>query len=369
MKVLLLSDPSNSHTIKWANSLAEKGVNVFLFGLSAYNPVPYHPSIKIESLKTPNSIKQRLNGNLLKSIYLLKLPHLKKIIRSFKPDIVHSHYASSYGFLGSLSGFHPLIVSVWGIDVYIFPNVSFIHKFITKYVLNKAEIICSSSNSMADETKNFTKNKVKVIPFGIDINTFKTTNVKSLFSDDSIVIGTVKHLEYKYGLEYLIKAFSLLVKKYPDLPIKLLIVGGGSMKNQLQALAEEFGIEDKTIFTGAVKHSSIAKYHNMMDVEVYLSNYESFGVSVIEASACENPVVVSNVGGLPEVVDDNVTGIIVNPKDPEGAAEAIEKLILDDQLRIKMGQAGRKKVVGLYNWEDNVSAMIDLYSELISNRR
>jgi glycosyltransferase involved in cell wall biosynthesis len=358
MKVLLLSDPSNSHTVKWANSLVEKGIDVFLFGLSTYDPSPYHPAIKIESLNTPDSIKQKLNGNFLKSIYLLKLPLLKKIIKTFKPDIVHSHYAASYGLLGALSGFHPFIVSVWGIDVYIFPNVSFLHKFIIKYVLNKAEIISSSSNTMADEAKKFTNNRFKVIPFGIDINTFKQAKVKSLFPDDSVVIGTVKHLEYKYGLEYFLKAFSLLIKKYPDLPIKLLIVGGGSMKNQLQAIAEEIGIVDKTIFTGSVKHSSIAEYHNMMDIEVYLSDYESFGVSVIEASACENP----------EVVDDNVTGVIVEPKDPRGAAKALEKLILDEHLRVKMGKAGRKKVVELYNWEDNVSDMINLYSDIISKR-
>jgi glycosyltransferase involved in cell wall biosynthesis len=368
MKVLLLSDPSNSHTVKWANSLVKKGVDVFLFGLSIYDPSPYHPSIKIESLNTPDSIKQKLNGNILKSIYLLKLPRLKKIINTFKPDVLHAHYASSYGLLGALSGFHPFIVSVWGIDVYIFPNVSFVHKLITKYVLNKAEIITSSSYTMADEAKKFTYNRFKVIPFGIDINTFKQAKVRSLFPEESIVIGIVKHLEYKYGLEYLVKAFSSLTKKYPDLPIKLLIVGGGSMKNQLQILAEDIGIKDKTIFTGAVKHSSIAEYHNMMDIEVYLSDYESFGVSVIEASACENPVVVSNVGGLPEVVDDNETGIVVEPKNPKSAAEAIEKLILDDRLRIKMGKAGRNKVEELYDWEDNVSTMIDLYSDMISKR-
>ena len=114
MKVLLLSDPSNSHTVKWANSLVEKGIEVYLFGLSAYNPAPYHPSIKIESLNTPDFIKQKLNGNILKSMYLLKLPRLKKVIKTFKPDVVHAHYASSYGLLGSLSGFHPFIVSVWG---------------------------------------------------------------------------------------------------------------------------------------------------------------------------------------------------------------------------------------------------------------
>ena len=298
-------------------------------------------------------------------MYLLKLPRLKKVIKTFKPDVVHAHYASSYGLLGSLSGFHPFIVSVWGIDVYIFPNISSIYRSVTKYVLNKAEIITSSSNTMAQEAKKFTDNQFKVVPFGIDINNFKKAKVESLFPDESIVIGAVKHLEYKYGLEYLLKAFSLLTKKYPDIPIKLLIVGGGSMTNQLKALAKDIAIEDKTIFTGPVEHSLIAEYHNMMDIEVYLSDYESFGVSVIEASACENPVVVSNVGGLPEVVDDSVTGIIVEPKDPDSAARAIEKLVLDEQLRIIMGQAGRNKVEELYNWEDNVSSMIDLYSDLI----
>ena len=96
MKILLLSDPSNSHTVKWANTLQERGIEVFLFGLSDYDPSPYHQGIEIESLKTPSSIKNKLNGNILKSVYLLKIPALKKVIKSFKPDLLHSHYAASY---------------------------------------------------------------------------------------------------------------------------------------------------------------------------------------------------------------------------------------------------------------------------------
>ena len=137
MKILLLADPSSSHTIKWANALFENGMDVFLFGLSEFDPSPYDPDIKIESLKTPSFIKSRLNGNILKSVYVTKLPALKRVIKSFKPDILHSHYAASYGFLGALTGFHPFINSVWGIDISIFPNVSFLHRNIIKYTLEK----------------------------------------------------------------------------------------------------------------------------------------------------------------------------------------------------------------------------------------
>jgi glycosyltransferase involved in cell wall biosynthesis len=99
----------------------------------------------------------------------------------------------------------------------------------------------------------------------------------------------------------------------------------------------------------------------MIDISVIVSNQESFGVSVIEAGACENPVVVSNVGGLPEVVEDGVTGIIVPAKNPIATADAIEKLILDKSLRESMGKAGRKRVEALYKWENNVEQMMEIY--------
>jgi len=78
MKILLLSDSSNSRTVKWANALQRSGIEVFLFGLSDYYPSPYHQGIEIESLKTPSSIKNKLNGNIFKSVYLLKIPALNQ---------------------------------------------------------------------------------------------------------------------------------------------------------------------------------------------------------------------------------------------------------------------------------------------------
>lgn len=190
---------------------------------------------------------------------------------------------------------------------------------------------------MAKETKLYTNKDIEVTPFGIDMEQFKSMEVESLFDKDDIVIGTVKTLEDKYGIEYLIKAFKIVSDKYPDLPLKLLIVGGGSLEGSLKSLVKELNLEDKTIFTGKVPFKDVPKYHNMLSVSASVSivNSESFGVAIIEASSCAKPVVVSNVGGLPEVVEDGVSGFVVPSRDPQKTAEAIEKLVLDKNLRKK----------------------------------
>ena len=86
-----------------------------------------------------------------------------------------------------------------------------------------------------------------------------------------------------------------------------------------------------------------------------------FGVAIIEASSCAKPVVVSNVGGLPEVVENNVSGLVVPPRNPQKTADALEKLILDEKLRVKIGNNGRERVRKMYNWNNNVKQMLEIY--------
>jgi len=99
-----------------------------------------------------------------------------------------------------------------------------------------------------------------------------------------------------------------------------------------------------------------------LDIYVAPSLEESFGVAVLEASACNKPVVVSNVGGLPEVVDNGITGFIVEPMNPNDLATAIEKLVRNPSLRLEMGRKGREKVFEEYEWNKCVSAMIEHYN-------
>lgn len=365
MKILLLADHKSVHTVKWARSLSNKGFEIMIASFAKPNNELYKDFNKISVVGLGISDKTIARGSYFGKLeYLLLLSKVKEIITSFKPDILHAHYASSYGLLGALTKFHPYIISVWGSDVFDFPKKSFVHRTILKYNLKKADKILSTSRIMAKETNKYTNKHIEITPFGIDSNIFKPLTGKTLFDQNDIVIGTVKSLETVYGLGTLIKTFKTLTDKYPRLPLKLLIVGGGSKEGIYKKEISNLKIENQTVFAGKIFIDQVPQYHNMMDIEVFLSNSESFGVAVIEASACEKPVVVSNVGGLPEVVEENVTGLIVKPNNPEEAAKAIEKLILDPQLRTSMGKKGRKRAKEYFNWEDNVNQMINIYNSI-----
>jgi glycosyltransferase involved in cell wall biosynthesis len=245
---------------------------------------------------------------------------------------------------------------------------SFLHKALLKYNLRKADKILSTSCVMANETKKYTDKEIEVIPFGINLDEFRLCKVESPFAVGDIVIGTVKSLENKYGVEYLIRAFKILKEKYAELPLRLLIVGGGSRIEYLKELTKELNLSACTIFTGHINYSDVPRFQNILDISVSLSTEqsESFGVSVLEACACEKPVVVSNVGGLQEIVEDSVTGFVVERENPVEAANAIGKLILNKELRTAMGKKGRERVNKYYNLNDNSDRMLKIYEEFLN---
>ncbi|MFZ1343884.1 glycosyltransferase [Thiothrix eikelboomii] len=355
MKIALLSSASSIHTVRWANGLNAAGHKVHVI---TQQPVidPFDSNVEVHVFPLRGIIG-----------YFTMTSAVKRLLHSLKPDILNAHYASGYGTTARLVNFHPYLLSVWGSDVYEFPYISPLHKYLLQKNLYAADAIASTSCCMAEQTKLLATDltDIHITPFGIDLEKFKPAKVKKPFDNESIIIGTVKTLSEKYGIEYLIRAFKIVSEKHPNLPLKLLIVGSGNLEKKLKNLVLALNIAEKTMFTGRVPHEEVPIYQNMLDVSVSVSNSESFGVAIIEASACAKPVVVSNVGGLPEVVEDGVTGIIVPPCNPEATANAIEKLILAPSLRENMGQAGRQRVEQLYAWEHNVDHMIGVYESIL----
>lgn len=366
----MLADSASVHTQKWANSLADNGMNIYLFGLSEFDKHLFNDKIKLETLNSSLKIKSRSDGSLVKIVYLRALRRIKNIIKTFKPDILHAHYASSFGLLGALTNFHPYIISVWGSDIYNFPEKSIIHRYIIMYSLSRADKILSTSNFMAHKIRLYTKKEIEITPFGIDIKKFRQMKVKSVI-DKGLVIGTIKTLEKKYGIEYLIRAFTKVKSKLPELELKLLIVGSGSLDKYLKELVFKLNIQKDVVFTGFINADKVPDYHNMIDIYVAVSveDSESFGVAILEACACSKPVIVSNVGGLPEVVDDGSTGLIVPKEDSETLSEAIMKLILHPELRLQYGEMGRNKVVNEYDWNDSVNKMFSIYNSIMSKNK
>lgn len=368
MKILLLSDTYSEHTEKWALGLAEKGIQIGLFSFNKASYPWFQNNKNITLLFEPKN-KHNSNSLIGKLAYFTFLKSLKKAINQFKPDVVHAHYATSYGLIGALSRFHPFIISAWGTDVMKFPQKNFINKKILNYNLNSADVICATSHTIKDYLYPITTKNIEVIPFGVDTTVFCKKKVTNLFDETSFVIGCIKALETLYNVDVLIKAFSVLKLKHKDKSLKLLIIGVGSQEYELKQLVKKLNLNDDVVFTGRISFSEVSNYFNMIDVLANLSDYESFGVSVIEAMACEKPVIATNTGGLKEIIENDQFGSLVEIGNVESTAHEIEKYLLDSDLKHKVGIAARNKVIQKYNWNDNVLQMINIYSDLLKNKK
>lgn len=368
MKILIAANLASIHTIKWVHALNERGIELVLFGLTDFDKEKYKDinNLKIYSAKSSEKL-HKSESKLRKLTFVFTVRKLKKILKIEKPDILHAHYASSYGYICALTKYKPLIVSVWGSDIYSFPHSSFITKKIITYTLSKATRIFSTSNDMAREANLYTDKKIDVTPFGVDTSIFKNSGKRLFFSKDYIVIGTVKNLEINSGIDYLLKAFSLLKDKQFNKPVKLVIIGDGAESENLKNFAKNLNIANDVIFTGKVDYNKIVDCFSSFDIYAVPSLFESFGVAVLEASACEVPVVATNAGGLPEVVVDNITGFIVPKADEKQFSLALSKLIENEQLRISFGKNARNFTIEKYDWNKNVEDMIELYKECLSS--
>src|SRR5262249_19544535 len=139
-------------------------------------------------------------------------------------------------------------------------------------------------------------------------------------------IGTARSLEGVYGIDLLIEAFAL-ARKEAKTPLELVIVGGGSGLSRYRRLAGGRGGAAEVVFTGALPHQELPARFRQWDVFVSPSRSEGFGVAVLEAAACGVPSVVTRVGGLPEIVQDGSTGLVVAPESARAIADALLRLI------------------------------------------
>ena len=350
MKICYLAPANSVHTQKWVDYLNQSGHEIHL--------ISFHPG-KVKGAKV------YYFRSFTKICYLLYIPLVKILVKKIGSQIVHAHFVSSYGLVGACLGFHPFLVSVWGADVIDFPKRSWLHRWLVRYSLNKADVITATSQMLSKAVAGFVgrNNKTFVVPFGVDLDRF-SPRIESV-ERGIITIGTVKTLAPKYGIEYLIRAFAVVEKKYEN--VKLVIVGDGPLRGDLQNLATELNCSQKIDFVGKVPNEKVPEYINSMDIFVVPSvlESESFGVAAVEASACGLPVIVSDIGGLPEVVLDGKTGLRVPPKDPDAIAKAIIFLIENPQLREEWGKEGRRFISNHYNWIENAAQMQKLYEKAL----
>ena len=355
MKICFLAPANSAHTQKWCRYFVSQGhiVDVVSFVDSKIDGVTVH---YIDTGASANgSDKDKLK-------YLLKSGAVRRVIKQLKPDIVNVHYATSYGTVAALTGLKNYILSVWGSDIYEFPQKSPLHRALLKFSLAKATHLFSTSKAMADEASRYTKKSFHITPFGVDMDLFAPE--KRNRNDKDFVIGTVKSLAPAYGIDVLLKAVALIRKEHSQIPLKLRIAGKGPCEEEYHTLASDLDIQDITTWLGFIPQKQAAAEWSNMDVAVVCSNSESFGVSAVEAQSCGCPVVISDVPGLMEATKPEETSIVVPKKDERALADALIALYNDANLRKRMSIAGRQYVAKNYELNDCFRKVGSLFEKI-----
>jgi len=227
-------------------------------------------------------------------------------------------------------------------------------------LLKRADAISAVSEACSNEIREHCKDKdISVIRPGVDSACFVASD-----SDKGYILFAGR-LETRKGLSDLIMAASLVRRINHN--ARFVIAGKGTVEDQLKRYATRLGLENNVHFAGFVSSDKLLRHYQNASMFVLPSYYEGLPTVLLEAMACGLPVVATSVGGVPELVEDGKTGILVAPRKPEMLAEAIIKLLNNPEMRRKIGQNARRHVVENYDWEIITDKIEGIYRVMLDN--
>jgi len=302
-----------------------------------------------------------------------KLLHLA---RTHRFDILHDNQCLGYGMLlWKLLGVpvvstlhHPLSIdrATWFEQPTTLKQkvkrVLYYPLLMQKIVSNHLDRIITVSHDSAREIHQafgIPPEKIRVVYNGLDSREFAPIPGLAKKPNSLIFVGNSE--DRKKGLLYLLQALACL----PESVSLTVVDGGAPQRSFAPMLVEKYKVGRRVFFTGKIGPGDLVRLYGSAEIAVVPSLYEGFGFPAAEAMSCELPVVSSTAGALPEVVGNDGAGILVPARNAPALAKAIRCLLEDPELRRQMGQAGRRRVVNLFTWENAARQMVEVYREAI----
>jgi glycosyltransferase involved in cell wall biosynthesis len=356
MRILLLGDIRPAHLKRWRDYFRGNRHDVTVVSLekdSADNDYQFIPSkVPVMALK-----------------YYLRKNAVREIIGRFKPDILNAHFVPSYGVLGGATGFHPLVVTLWGSDILVSPHKSGLHRARALRVLRNCDLITSDSMYMTHEARNLGKFDTRIVtePMGLPRSTLdRLERHNNDARPDEPVILSTRRLEPIYRVDTLINALCKVREKL--LPFRCIISGGGSERARLESMAAS-GNLDEVKFVGWKSGDEYLGLIGNADVYVSCSESDSTSVSLLEAMAAGALPVVSDIPGNREWVKDDESALMFPVGDADVLASKLVQAVTDRKLRAGAARINRSTIESRAVWEENMSTIEEAFEELVAKTK
>lgn len=304
---------------------------------------------------------------------------LLRCVWSEKVEIIHCGSVHPFGAFGlffkRFFGL-PYVVYTFGEEIMIFQRNSFKKKVIFYLLHNANKVITISEYTKRELIKLGLREKdIAIIPGGVDSDMFMPRDCKGLKRklnlQDKRIILTIARLAERKGHDVVIKSLPKVLEKVPN--TAYIIVGSGPTEDKLKTLVKNMALDRHVIFIGEAPDDSTPDYYSICDLFIMpnrelkdTGEIEGFGVVFLEANACGKPVIGGRTGGTEDAIIDGQTGILVDKvTEPDVISKAILRLLLDEELSRRMGEAGRKRAQDFFNWNIMANSLRELNKTII----
>jgi len=358
--LILIADGRSIHTQRWAEYFADRGHEVHLI---TYDPMN----------RALPGVTEHVIASYWRNLYLSFIPRhlvIKRLVKQIMPDLIHAHFIAKYGFHLLDLKFRPTIVSAWGDDILILPQKSCLIFWCTKKVLDSVDLVYAVSHNIGNlivSDFRIPGQKVHYLPFGIDTSLFSPQGDAITERAGTIEIFSNRGFFSVYDSATLVRGFALAYKENPAL--RLTLKGDGPEEHQIRTLVTELMPGGQIRFLKKSDYTDVPQDYRNADIFITTSLSDGTPVSVLEAMASGLPCIATAVGGIPEWIEHNVTGLLIQPKSPEQVAEAIQSLARDPQLRKRLGTAARGVIVKKGQWNSLMAQAEKDYLALIETYR
>lgn len=273
---------------------------------------------------------------------------MAEVITRYDLDILHVHYAIPHSISAYLARMMladrkvPFVTTLHGTDITLVGNDrSYLP--ITRFGIEQSDAVTAVSKFLQRRTvEEFQVDRpITVVPNFVDCNVYNRTvdpSLRGRFAEpDEAILIHISNFRPLKRVEEVVEIFAKVRERHPA---KLLMVGDGPERPKAEWMAGKLGVAKDVLFLG--KQNDMAHLLSMADVMLFPSENESFGLVALEAMACEVPVITTNIGGIPEVVEHGKDGFLFNVGDVAGMSEACIELLENSKLRLEMGQNARE---------------------------
>lgn len=371
------------HVWELAKHLAKEEHNVHLIGYQNFQSQNFPKYEEKENVHIYRVINKSLPFVGYTTYYFSAAKKVLQLHKQNNFDIIHAHQAHPAGVAGAIVSYLkniPLVITSHGAEILV-SGKKLRYKPLLKFALKRASKVIGVSQELVGESIKCGARHEKTILLSnvVDIERFNPTidgsQIRKRYNipKGCVVVLSLRRLVPKTGVQYIIEAAKDVIKRYKN--IKFLIVGDGILKERLIERTKELDIDDYFIFTGTIFNDEVPPYIAASDFSVFPSLAEATSIACLEVMACGKTVIVSNVGGLPEIVKDGYNGLIVNFEktsstyDDYGLTEevinnltkTIFKVISDKSLREDMGKNARNLTEEKHSWKNYTKRILEVY--------